>query len=81
MTVFMNGKQVRVRRPVTYDGLDEDEFVRNNADDIWLHQHGYWEILEERYAQREGESEDEISTPPAENMVDGKVVADEDIPF
>ena len=40
MTVFMNGKQVRVRRPPTIDGMDADEFIRRNADPIWLHQHG-----------------------------------------
>ena len=40
MTVFMNGKQVRVRRPTLIDGMDEYEFIRRNADPIWLHQHG-----------------------------------------
>lgn len=48
MTVFMNGRQVRVRRPPTVDGIPLDDFIRHNADPIWLHQHGYWEILEER---------------------------------
>ncbi len=48
MTIFMNGKQVRVRRPPTIDGLPVEEFCRQNADPIWLHQHGYWEILHER---------------------------------
>ena len=38
MTVFMNGKQVRVKRPETIDGMDKDEFIRRNADPIWLHQ-------------------------------------------
>ena len=41
VTVFMNGKQVRVRRPPTIEGMDADEFIRRNADPIWLHQHGY----------------------------------------
>ena len=40
MTVFMNGKQVRTRRPPTIEGMDADEFIRRNADPIWLHQHG-----------------------------------------
>ena len=48
MTVFMNGKQVRVRRPPTIDGIDQEEFIRQNADPIWLHQHGYYEILHEQ---------------------------------
>ena len=38
MWVFMNGKQVRVKRPPTIDGLDVDEYIRNNASPIWLHQ-------------------------------------------
>jgi 16S rRNA U516 pseudouridylate synthase RsuA-like enzyme len=43
--VFRNGKQVRVRRPPAIDGMDVDEFIRNNADPIWLHQEGLWEYL------------------------------------
>jgi len=56
MTVFMNGKQVRVRRPPTVDGVDAEEFIRQNADPIWLHQNGYWEIIHEREMEeaREG---------------------------
>ena len=81
MTVFMNGKQVRVRRPATVDGMDVEDYIRCNADDIWLHQHGYWDTLDERYAPKEDEPENETSDPPPENMVDGKFVADEDIPF
>ncbi|HHL33287.1 MAG TPA: hypothetical protein ENJ30_02860, partial [Desulfobulbaceae bacterium] len=37
MTVFINGKQKRVKRPQTIDGMDVDEFIKNNADPIWLH--------------------------------------------
>ena len=48
MTVFMNGKQVRVRRPSTIDGMPVEEFIRQNADPIWLHQNGYYEILHGR---------------------------------
>ena len=55
MTVFMNGKQVRVRRPPTIHGMPVEEFIRQNADPIWLHQHGYDEILQERSMQREQE--------------------------
>ena len=53
--VFINGKQVRIRRPETIDGLDPYEFIRQNADDIWLTQNGYYEILHERYMQEEEE--------------------------
>jgi len=45
MTVFMNGKQVRVKRPETIDGIDADEFIRRNADPIWLHQNEMWEYM------------------------------------
>ena len=43
MTIFINGKQKRVRRPATVDGMDIDEFIRRNADPIWLHQNEMWE--------------------------------------
>ncbi len=46
MWVFMNGKQVRVKRPETIEGMDKDEFIRRNADPIWLHQNEMWEYLE-----------------------------------
>ena len=45
MTVFINGKQKRVRRPVLVNGLPPDEFITSNADPIWLHQHGLWEYM------------------------------------
>ncbi len=45
MWVFMNGKQVRVKRPETIDGMDVDEFIRRNADPIWLHQNEMWEDM------------------------------------
>ncbi len=47
MTIFINGKQKRVRRPTTIDGMDPDEFIRRNADPIGLHQHGLWEYMPE----------------------------------
>jgi len=47
MTIFVHGKQKRVKRPVTIDGMDVDEFIRRNADPIWLHQNGLWEYMTE----------------------------------
>ncbi len=32
MTIFIQRKQERVRRPPTIDGLSVDEFIRRNAD-------------------------------------------------
>jgi hypothetical protein len=48
MTIFINGKQKRVKRPPTIDGMDVDEFIRRNADPIWLHQNEMWEYMEQR---------------------------------
>ena len=45
MWVFMNGKQVRVKRPPTIDGMDIDDYIQNNADPIWLHQNEMWEFI------------------------------------
>lgn len=47
MMVFVNGKQKRIRRPPTIDGMDVDAFIRQNADPIWLHQNGLWEYMSE----------------------------------
>jgi len=45
MTIFVNGKQKRVPRPPTIDGLPVDEFLARNADPIWLHQAGLWHLI------------------------------------
>ena len=47
MTIFVHGKQKRVKRPLTIDGMPVDEFIRRNADLIWLHQNGMWELMGE----------------------------------
>lgn len=44
--IFINGKQVRVKRPETIDGIAIDEYIAANADPIWLHQNGMWECIE-----------------------------------
>lgn len=46
MTVFIGGKQKRVRRPKTIDGLPVHEFLRRNADPAWLVQNEYYELLD-----------------------------------
>lgn len=45
MTIFINGKQKRVKRPPIVEGMDVDEFIRKNADPIWLHQNEMWEYI------------------------------------
>ncbi len=46
MWVFINGKQIRVKRPPTIEGIDADEYIRQNADPIWLHQNEMWEYIQ-----------------------------------
>ena len=46
MTVIINGKQKRVKKPATIDGIDVEEFIIQNADPIWLHQNEMWEYME-----------------------------------
>lgn len=46
MTIFVNGKQKRVPRPPTIEGLPVDEFIARNADPIWLLENGYYEFLD-----------------------------------
>jgi hypothetical protein len=60
MTIFIHGKQKRVRRPPTIDGMDVDEFIRRNADPIWLHQNEMWE-----YMQNETEDDQIINVDKA----------------
>jgi hypothetical protein len=45
MTIFVRGKQKRVRRPEMIEGMDPEEFIRQNADPIWLHQNELWEYM------------------------------------
>lgn len=47
MTIFIGGKQKRIKRPPTVVGMDIDEFIRRNANPIWLHQNEMWEVLYE----------------------------------
>lgn len=47
MIIFINGKQKRVKRPPTIEGMDVDDYIRANADPIWLHQNEMWELLED----------------------------------
>ncbi|MDA3788304.1 MAG: hypothetical protein PF503_07390 [Desulfobacula sp.] len=60
--VFMNGKQVRVKRRPMIDGMDVDEFILRNADPIWLHQNEMWEYIETD-ENREHIEEDENEIP------------------
>lgn len=54
-TVFINGKMKRVRRPPMIDGMGVDDFIRANADPVFLHREQLWEYLEpesDRFSRR-----------------------------
>ena len=44
--IFVNGKQVRVKREPTIDGVPVDQFIADNADAMWYHQNEMWEMIE-----------------------------------
>jgi hypothetical protein len=46
MYIFMNGKQKRIKRPLIIDGMSEDEFIRRNADPVWLLQNSMYEYID-----------------------------------
>ena len=46
VTIFMNGKQKRIKRPVLVEGVDVEEYIRTNADPVWLHQNELWEYID-----------------------------------
>jgi hypothetical protein len=62
-TIFLNGRQKRVPRPPLIDGLPVEEFIRRNADPIWLHANERWDLLEA--PERVSEDADEELSPPA----------------
>lgn len=75
MTIFINGKQKRVRRPPTIDGMDADEFIRRNADPIFLLQNEmYEELYEWELEQNRAET---LQQRPAEKILGD----DDDLPF
>ena len=50
-TIFVHGKQKRIRREPMIDGMPVEEYIAQNADPIFLKQHGYYELLDEQYAE------------------------------
>ncbi|MDO3385005.1 hypothetical protein QWI17_04025 [Gilvimarinus sp. SDUM040013] len=53
MWVFMNGMQVRVKRPSMIGGIRQDEWIVQSADPIWVHQNEMWEVLNSRGTEDE----------------------------
>jgi hypothetical protein len=50
--IFINGKQKRVRKEPMIEGMSVEEFIRNNADPIWLHQNERREDIEPEPQER-----------------------------
>ncbi len=46
-TIFINGKQKRIKKSPTIDGVPIDDYIRENADPIFLHQNELWELMED----------------------------------
>lgn len=63
--VFLNGKQVRIKRPPTVDGIPVDQFIAENADPVWLHQNGLRELIapEPDSSTGSGAPDDEYQIP------------------
>jgi hypothetical protein len=82
MTIFIRGKQKRVRRPPTIEGMDVDEFILRNADPIWLHQHEMWEYMETPKEAVQFDSERKIVRKESGSRTDRlNCEEDDDIPF
>ena len=71
MMIFINGKQKWVKREPTVDGLPVEEFIAQNADPIWLHQHGEWQYLEQDQKDAPGCQSDR-GDQDAQHCGDGK---------
>lgn len=67
--VFMNGKQVRIKRPPTVDGIPVDQFIEENADPIWLDQNEMWELMPEENSIFKPDSAAELETAEDENGI------------
>jgi hypothetical protein len=79
MMVFVHGKQKWIKRPPTIDGIDADEFIRENADPIWLVQNEMWEYLEP-YGNDEPPKPEPTASPQG-TLRDASDDDDEEIPF
>lgn len=57
--VIMNGKKVRIKRPVLIDGMLVSDWIEINADDIWLTQNEMFDVLD----VRQQEKDENMSSP------------------
>ena len=81
-TIFINGKQKRVKREPMIEGLPVDEFIRRNADPIWLLQNEMYEELYRWEMEQEGEQEEETDHQPDPARGPAEAACfDDDLPF
>ena len=78
--IFTNGKQVRVKREPTIDGIPQDEWVLNNADPIWLVQNEMWEYIDPEYFDPPA-NDPAANSQPDEPQPGNADQIDNDIPF
>ena len=79
MTIFVNGKQKRIKREPTIDGIPVDEFIRRNADPIWLLQNEMYEELHQWEQEQQQEEEQEEPEPARDFKKAARL--DDDLPF
>ncbi len=48
---FIGGKQVRIKKPQTIEGIPVDEYIEQNANSIWLHQNGLHYLISDDYPE------------------------------
>lgn len=79
---FVRGKMKKRKIPLI-DGMEINEFVRRNADDTFLIENGYYEILHEREMQRNASKERLTNEKEGANDAATKrsIKADDDLPF
>ena len=69
--VFLNGKQKRIKRAPTIEGVPVEEFIRRNADPIWLVQNEMYEELHEWEQKQHRLERGESRTEPDAEDLDG----------
>lgn len=72
-TIFVRGKQIRVKRGPTVDDSALAEWLEQNADAILLKQEERYDLLEGMYAAERSESGESVETALLRH--------DEEIPF
>jgi len=79
MTIFVNGKQKRVKREPTVDGIPVDDFILIKADPIFLLQN---EMYEELYQwEQQQERKKEAPQPESARISEKAGGSEDDLPF